>query len=90
MAQFWVNDTPGGARTLSLLASQSQGMGREWGDPAGSLVGLWDPCTHSGEQVLGQDWAPPLLPGVTPLQLKGAPTAPLARGGGGGDRSGGG
>lgn len=48
----------------------------------GSSPGLRDPHTHSGgrswEGSLGQGWTPPLLPVINPLQLEGAPAAPLA------------
>ena len=85
MAQFWVNDTPGGARTLSVPVSQgSWRQGGDGGDPSCTALaplqvsGTPTPILggRSRERRLGQGWAPPLLPGVTPPQLEGAPAAP--------------
>jgi len=84
MAQFWVNDTPGGARTLSVPASQCLwGQGGDGGDPAhgpGSFAGLQDPLTRSGVQVPG-GWpgarlGTPFSARCHPTTAGGAPTAP--------------
>lgn len=91
MAQFWVNDTPGGARTLSVPASQaSWGQGGGGGDPAaqpGLLCrSLGHPPPHSGGAGPGRvAWGRaghPLCCLMSPHQsLRGHPQPPQHRAG---------
>lgn len=53
MAQFWVNDTPGGPGPFLCQQTMDHGDERGWWGPSCSFVGLQDTHTCSGGQVLG-------------------------------------
>lgn len=85
MAQFWVNDTPGGPGPFLCQQAMDHGDGE---DPAAPLWVSRTPTpvlgARSWEGGLEQGWVLSLLPGIIPTQLEGAPAAPQHQAGSGG------